>query len=146
MMELSELKAIYDAYGEALAQAHRKSSIFSGFFGQRSADDPRSHPCNRDFYEKTGDWISRFAASAVDEQRMLEVSRFVLNAAVNNEGRPTYWYFLVSQEYITALVPRMMPESCADLAAEYDRNYPKRRRLPIQDRVYEQLSRRALSR
>lgn len=142
-MEISELQAIYTAYGEALAQAHRRSSIFSGLFGQGSFDDPRSNPCNREFYEKTGDWIRRFAASHPEQPSVLEVSRFVLDAAVNHQKEPTYWYFLVCQGYVKELLPLLPPDSCAELAAEFDRHYPKRQRLPIQDELYGLLIRRS---
>jgi len=141
-MELTELQTIYSAYEEALGKARRKANLFSGLFGQGSLDDPRGNPCNQEFYEKTGAWVAAFAATDAAEEQVLEVSRFILNGALDPKA-PTYWYCLVAQGYVQQLIPKLSAESCAALRAEYDKNYPKKKRLPIQEQLYKSLSEKA---
>ena len=141
-MELKELQEIYSAYEEALGKARRKANLFSGLFGQGSLDDPRGNPCNREFYEKVGAWVEAFAATDAAEEQVVAVCRFILNGALDPKA-PTYWYCLVAQGYVETLIPRLTPESCAILQAEYDRNYPKKKRLPLQEQLYKKLSERA---
>ena len=138
-MDISALKEIYAEYDRVLSQAQKKTSIFTGLFGQRSMDDPRNHPCNREFYEKTGLWVKDFVASKPDQRAAAEVSRWILEAAENNKNRPVYWYFLISQGYVRDLVPFLSDKDREVLALEFDRQYPKRTRLPIQEEVYHAL-------
>ena len=139
-MELSQLESIYRTYDEELSQANRKASILSGLFGQSFKDDPRNAPCNKAFYESTGNWVKEFAASKPDPRNVLEVCSFLIGAAAKREKAPTYWYTLVAQGYVMELIPLLTQESKAFLAQELDRQYPKRRRLPIQEDLYRMLT------
>ena len=141
-MELTELQEIYSAYEEALGKARRKATLFSGLFGQGSLDDPRGNPCNQEFYEKTGAWVEAFAATDAPEDRTLAVCRFILNGALDPKA-PTYWYCLVAQGYVEKLIPKLSAQSCALLQAEYDKHYPRKKRLPIQEQLYKHLSEKA---
>ena len=138
-MNISSLKEIYTDYDRVLSQAQKKTSIFTGLFGQRSVDDPRNHPCNREFYEKTGIWVRDFAASMPDHKNAAEVCRWILEAAQKNKNRPVYWYYLICQGYVRDLVPFLSDDDRESLAAEFNREYPKRTRLPIQEEVYQAL-------
>lgn len=139
-MELSQLEAIFAAYDGALGEAQKKVSIFTGLFGSRDKDDPRNHPCNREFYEKTGNWVREFAASNPAEAEVMEVCRLLMTAAARRKGRPTHWYTLVAQGYIKELVPLLSRENRQTLAAEYEALWPRRKRLPLQDEICKALS------
>lgn len=138
-MPLSQLKQIYRDYENALAQAHKKSSIFAGLFGQGSFDDPRSAPCNRAFYEKTGAWVAAFAASQPDKESAFEACCFLLEAAKQNEKQRTYWYYLVSQGYAKLLIPLLDTQQRCHLAQLYEKMYPRRQRLKLQEEIYQML-------
>lgn len=139
-MELSQLEAIYRTYDQALAQANRKASIFTGLLGQGHKDDPRNDICNKTFYESTGNWVKEFAETGPAQEDILHVCRFLTEAASHRAKMPTYWYTLVAQGYMKDLIPLLNPENRALLAKEYDALYPKRRRLPIQEEIYRMLS------
>lgn len=139
-MELQQLECIYQTYDRELAEANRKASIFAGIFGQNSIDDPRYAPCNKAFYENTGNWVNQFAASDPEQEDMVQVCRFLMEAASKRLNTPTYWYTLVAQGYMKELIPQLTPESCRLLAKEYEALYPKRRRLPLQEDVYRMLA------
>lgn len=141
-MELSQLQQIYADYEKALAQAHKRSSVFAGIFGQGSLDDARNDPCNREFLEKSEAWIAAFAASEPEIEPAENVCLWILDAARNHRNRPVYWHYLVAQGYLKMLIPVLPPESCRKLALEFNRQYPKRIRLPIQEEVYRCLTER----
>lgn len=142
-MTLSDLQVIYADYADALGQAHKKSSLFSGLFGQGSFDDPRSDPCNKAFYENTGAWVASFAGSGPDEPEVYAVSLYMLEAAKRSEKKPTYWYYLVAQGYVKELIPLLSREHCRELAERYVKWYPKRQQLKLQQEVYELLRQHA---
>ena len=139
-MELTQLEEIYAAYDRELAEANRKSSIFSGLFGQNTMNDPRYAPCNKTFYESTGSWVTAFARSAPSQEELLRACRFLTEAAAKRLNTSTYWYTLVAQGYLKELIPLMTPANRAILAREYSHLYPKRRRLPIQEEVFQLLT------
>ena len=138
-MTLSDLQTIYTEYAQALGQAHKKSSIFAGLFGQGSFDDPRSAPCNKEFYEKAGAWVADFVSSNPEEPEVYRVSQYMLQAAKASEKKPTYWYHLVAQGHVKELIPRLSREHCRELAEQYIKWYPKRQQLQLQQEVYELL-------
>ena len=135
-MDFSELQQIYADYERALAQAHKKSSVFAGLFGQGSMKDPRSNPCNQEFYDKCEAWVKDFAATHPSEEAAMQVCRWILEAAEKNRNRPVYWYYLVTQSHVRFLTDCLSRESRIQLASEFDRQYPKRARLPIQEEVW----------
>ena len=139
-MELSELKEIYRSYEAALDKVYQKASPYAGLLGQGSLGDPRFDPCNREFYDKVGQWVANFAASGPSSDAAYQVSRFLLEAAGTNKKARTYWYYLVCQGCVSKLVPLLSRENCADLRDRYGKAYPKRERLPIQDQLYKQLT------
>ena len=141
-MDLSQLQQIYADYEKSLTQAHKRSSIFAGIFGQGSFDDARSDPCNREFLEKTEAWVTAFAASEPEKEAAEHVCFWILDAARNHRNRPVYWYYLVAQGYLKILIPVLLPDTCRKLALEFNRQYPKRIRLPIQEEVYRCLTER----
>lgn len=139
-MELSQLEQIYRTYDRELAEANRKSSIFAGIFGQGTLDDPRNAPCNKAFYESTGQWVKEFAQTNPAQEEILAVWRFLMDAAANRVNKPTYWYILVAQGYVRELIPLLEEGNRAILAKEFDNLYPKRRRLPLQEELYRMLT------
>ena len=134
-MTLLDLQEIYNEYARALGQAHKKSSIFAGLFGQGSMNDPRSDACNKEFYEKTGDWAKQFAQSSPDAGDVYQVVRFILEAACLSEREATYWYHLVAQGHTRELIPLLNPEDGRALARDYLKWYPKRKQLPLQREI-----------
>lgn len=131
----TQLQEIYAAYARELAQAHKKSSIFAGLFGQGSMNDPRSDPCNKNFYENVASWVEAFAASEPDAAQVFEVCRFILEAAKISDGKPTYGYHLVAQGHVKMLIPLLNKEDCGNLLVHYLKWYPKRLQLPIQREI-----------
>lgn len=138
-MCLSDLQKIYYDYEQELAEAHRKSSIFSGIMGQGTLNDPRSAPCNQKFLADTEAWVKAFAASAPEEAAAEQVCRWILDAAKEHRNRPAYWHYLVAQGYVKELIPVLSAACCQALAADYNKQYPKRVRLPIQEDLYRSL-------
>jgi len=138
----TELQDIYEAYARKLAQAHKKSSIFAGLLGQGSMNDARNDPCNKAFYENVSAWVLGYAASVPEEQEVLAVCRFILEAARLSTGKPTHWYHLVAQAHIKPLIPLLSGESCRILLEQYLKWYPKRKQFPIQREISDLLAER----
>ena len=134
-MVFSQLTQLYTDYIQALGQAHKKASLFSGLFGQGSFDDPRSAPCNKEFYEATGAWVEAFAATNPQQEQLMEVAGYMLEAAHTHNNKPCHWYMLVAQGHVKQLIPLLSRENRAELAARYSKLYPKRQQLPLQREI-----------
>lgn len=127
-----ELQEIYGAYARELAQAHKKSSIFAGLLGQGSMNDPRSHVCNKNFYENTERWVDSYSISNPEPSQVFEVCVFMLEAAKISYGKPAYGYHLVTQAHVKPLIPLLTDDDRAALLEKYLKWYPRRLQLPIQ--------------
>ena len=135
-----ELQDIYGAYARELAQAHKKSSIFAGLFGQGSMNDPRSDACNKIFYENTARWVEVFSGSNPGADEVFAVCNYILEAAKNSDGKPTYWYHLVAQAHVKCLIPLLTKEDRNVLLERYLKWYPRRKQLPLQREICELLA------
>ena len=134
MSALSELKHIYEKYEQTLNGVCKTSSPIAKFLGLGVT--PRNHPCNMDFYNSVGDWVSVFSAATPSEEVIYEAVMLILSAACDQQNEDAYWYMYTAQGYCKPLIPQLSTQHRIEIRSWYDQHYPKRKRLPIQHELY----------
>lgn len=138
---LCRLRERYAMYLEEIAQVRRKAPPFAGVLGLGS--DPRKHPCNTTFYEDVGSLAAEFVQSQPGGQETLEVVRWLLQAPVGHEKKDAYWYLYAAQGHCRDMIPLLPPEGCQEMLAWYGKQFPRSKRLPVQEEIYRLLAKRA---
>ena len=134
-MDMKQLKDIYDAYERELMEVLQNAKPLAGWFGI-SNDDPRNAPCHQKFYDAVGDWVQAFTKENPSADQAEASIMWILGAAAGNRKKPSYWYYLATQGYVNQLLPFLGRERCAELVKWYDKTYPRRERLPVNDELY----------
>ena len=132
---MDRLQAIYADYFKKAADARSKASPFAGVWGM--GDDPRKDHCHDAFYEAVGAWVQGFDSQ--DPEAVLEAVRYILEAADSHRDEDVYWYLYAAQGLVMPLISRIRAEDCKALAQWYDKRYPKRHRLPVQQSLFKAL-------
>ncbi len=131
---LETLYRRYRQYDEELRQARAKASPGAGLMGL--GDDPRRHPCNMAFFEDIGIWCGEFLRSEPETAAVEEAVEWILRAAEESRGKETFPFLFAAQGHARALIPLLPARRRGELARWYDRTYPKKQRLPVQEEVY----------
>ena len=139
---MEQLKEIYRTYERELVTVLQNAKPLAGWFGI-SNDDPRSAPCHQTFYEAVGKWVSAFVAQRPTPEAVQKAAFLILEAASLSRKKQTYWYYLATQGYVKELLPLMEKAQCRELLEWYDKTYPRRERLPVNDELYSQMKKSA---
>lgn len=141
MDALQQIQQRYARYQTEIQAVRAKTSPFEGFMGL--GNGPDKHPCNKEFFEDVGKLVEEFAASAPDEKAALAVVKWMLEAPVGSEGTDWYWYMFAAQGHCKGLIPRLAPADCAVLRDWFGTQFPRKVRLPAQDRILRLLTKQA---
>ena len=142
LKNMEQLKNIYMTYERELVTVLQNAKPLAGWFGI-SNDDPRNAPCHQKFYDAVGAWVGAFARENPSEDRTYEAVMWIMCAAAENRKKPSYWYYLATQSYVKQLLCFLSKERCAELVKWYDKTYPRRERLPVNDELYSQMKKSA---
>ena len=124
---MERLQQIYEDYDRRYQEAVEKAPAFSGFFGV--GDVVKNHPCHMDFYEAVGAWTEALAAQAPESDRVAEAVRWILSQGGEN------WYHLAAHGQVRILIPLLKPQDRRTLGDWYEKSYPRRKRLPVQNEI-----------
>jgi len=142
LKDMEQLKEIYRTYEQELVAVLQNAKPLAGWFGI-SNDDPRNAPCHQKFYDAVGNWVSAFAQENPPADQAENAVLWILSAAAGNRKKPSYWYYLATQGYVKQLLPFLGKDRCSDLVKWYDKTYPRRERLPVNDELYSQMKKNA---
>ena len=141
-LAVNTLLECMERYNEAVRAVRAALRPGDGLLG--FGRDPKKEPCHMAFYEEVGEAVSRMAQDGLTPGEAQEAVRFLVTLAQAEE------YFDLTQPmreavqgHARALVPFLEPEAARELAAWYDKTYPRRRRLPVQNQLLRDLERRA---
>lgn len=140
-MELQELKDLYEQYKKEYAAVRKKASFFDGLFGM--GNDPKKDPCHMRFYENAENWVKAFAAGDPSEEEAYAVTQLLLTAAQDHRKQPEEWIMVAAQRLSLELIGLLSPDHCAELESWYNKAYPRRIRLPIQNDIHKLLQKGA---
>ncbi len=136
------LRSRYLAYREKVAEVERSSKPTAGLLGLGGG--VKDDPCHDIFAEDLRVLLAGFAAAEPDSAAVSRVLRFMFREPLENpEPLCVYWMLLAVQGLAQDLVELLTPEDAAALAAEYKRDYPRRKRFPAQEQLLKKLKRRA---
>ena len=139
MTEMFEqVKALYGRYTEQATALEQNRKIGEGLlgFGKKPADDP----CHMRFAEELAALLRSFAAEEPDSFAAAQVSEYVFRA--QSEFRQIlsiYWMLSAVHGATEPLIGYLSEEDAQRLLALYDREVPRRERLPVQKQVYKLL-------
>lgn len=137
MADLQQLEELYQEYEEKLREAEKEAGLFSGAFGM--GDDPRKDACNQIFYDRLGCWVQEFRDSQPDPQEAARGVDFILEYPFRHRESGTYWISYAAQQHTMALIPLLEKQEAGALAERFAKLYPKRERLPVQQKILEAL-------
>ncbi len=138
-----ELRGILAEYDQSVVELEKNKKPFEGIFGigRRAADDP----CH-DLMDRKVEQLTRRAAGeipseegeirAADAAEADALVRALFTAAGAYRGPGYAGMTLVAiQRHGMRLIPRMSGEARSALAIWYGKEYPKRKRFPIQEEI-----------
>ena len=142
MVLLQTLKNRYDRYVAEAQEARQKAGLCDGLFGM--GNDPRKHPCHERFYEAVGSWVANFLEGKPGEGECAEAAEWILKAAdLNRENQDAYWYMYAAQIHALPVIAKLPRDEAKRLLQWYDRAYPPRERMPVQDQIFRALKKTA---
>ena len=135
---LSRIEALFDAYLQTAAELEKNRKIGDGLFGLRPG--PADDPCHERFAAELETLLKECAAAKPDSGEAAEILRFLFDRA-DNKHMPlsAYWMLIAVQGLGRELIGLLSPEDAAGLAAFYNKRYPRRVRLPVQEQILKQL-------
>lgn len=139
---MQRLKDQYVKYLSEAEQARRKAGLCDGLFGM--GNDPRKHPCHGSFYEAVETWAAGFLKENPCGDECAEAAAWILKAAdLYRENQDVFWYMYAAQIHALPIIAKLNRADAKHLLQWYDRAYPARDRMPVQDQVYRALKKAA---
>ena len=141
MADLQQLESIYQEYEQRLAQAQQQAGVFAGAFNM--GDDPRKDACNQFFYESLGQWVWEFLETEPTAGEAARAAEWILNYPALHRESATYWMTYAAQGHVRELIPLLESKAAERLVRDYENQYPRRDRMPVQRELVKALRSRA---
>lgn len=135
MEALEEVKRLYEAYEEQFHQQELARKPGAGMFGLGMG--PKDYPCHNQFAQDLEALLQEIEGRQPDSAQTRELLEYIYTApqARHKNQDAVYWMMLAVHSLTVALIQRLAP---SDAQALYDicwGIYPRRGRLPAQDKV-----------
>lgn len=142
---LEEVISLYEAYLEEFYRLEQKRKPMEGAFG--FGGGPKNYPCHERFAGDLEQWLQRFAVQSPSSREVGEVLRYIyFTAPEQGKTEPSvYWMLMAVHSLTTDLIRLADPADALSLYDEYRSAYPRRLRLPAQDKLLALLKERAKS-
>lgn len=135
---MDTLRTLFDDYIAYAAKLRKETASIKSVLGMR--DREIYDAGHRNFDEAVEKWVTAFAATEPTQQALKEALEIILFQAVGNEGKAAYWYLCAVQRHAMVLLP-LLDDACqAEVLAQFEAQYPKGRRLPLQNDIVKLLS------
>ncbi len=136
---------VREIYGKYLDEVTRKEAARKpgeGLFGRRGG--AKDDPCHQIFAEKVETALKDAAEAGLSPAEAGALLEYVYFAPIEEHpARSAYWMLLAIHGLTLPLIDALTAEDAAALAARYEEGYPRRERLPAQERALEKLRERA---
>lgn len=142
---LEEIISLYEAYLEEFYQLERKRKPMEGAFG--FGGGPKNYPCHDRFAGDLEQLLQRFAAQSPSSAEAGEALHYIYFTAPERwKAEPSvYWMLMAVHSLTMDLIRLTEPSEAAPLYDAYQSAYPRRSRLPAQDKLLALLKKRAKS-
>ncbi len=133
MSYTERLKEILAEYDQAVQGLQQKRRLFDGVMG--FGNHPGNAACHETLDRQVTE-LCREAAGEADAEDAAALAEAVLGAAGKWKGPEYARLMLVAvQRHAEELIGRLDPEKRQALALSYAKEYPRRKRLPVQEEV-----------
>lgn len=147
MALLEELQGLYQAYREQFQQQERARKPLSGVFGLGAG--PGDAPCHQQFSQELERLLEDAAARGLPSGEIRQALEFIYRDPQELRGsreNAVYWMLLAAHRLTLPLAAQLDPADAGALYEAYQRDYPRRNRLPAQKEVSAALGERGKSR
>lgn len=134
---MEKLRIRYETYVEKALEIKKKAGPLAGIFGM--GNGPQNDPAHVAFYEDVQKWVADFRMTQPGEEELFQAVRFVICAPAELGQEDSYWMMYAAQGLVKELIPGLTAEHCRYLLEFYDKNYPKKDRMPVQNDLYKGL-------
>lgn len=135
MYALEAVRALYTDYQEQFRQQELARKPGEGVFGLGMG--PRDYPCHSQFAQQLEQLLGEIAAQQPPSGDLLSLLDYIYRAPL--ELRPAqdavYWMLLAAHSLTLGLISLLDAGDAKTLAANYNQAFPRRNRLPAQDKV-----------
>lgn len=140
---LEEVVRIYEAYLEEFYQQKKSRGPFDGIFGLRGG--PQDYPCHEKFIQDLDRQLKSLLSQSPAPHETEEVLWYIYcEAPARWEREPTVYYMLLAAHSLTPDLTGCLDASGAQaLYDAYQKQYPRRRRLPVQIKILDALKGRS---
>ncbi|MBR0161318.1 MAG: hypothetical protein IJQ02_08585 [Oscillospiraceae bacterium] len=133
-----QAQSLISEYLKNVESAERSQSPTDGLLGTKGG--VRDHPCHDRFVSDLEFFLNTVTADAPDSDRVRELLRALCAAPLAaSVPKSAYWMLLAVQGMIIPLVDLLTPEDAAGFSEEYASLYPRRERLPAQQKLLDAL-------
>jgi len=142
-MPLDDITRIYEAYLEEFHRKMKSRKAFDGVLGFRGR--PQDFPCHEQFMQNLGEALKNLASQNPEPALAADVLRYVYcTAPAQWESESTvYWMLLAAHSLTLDLIASLDVPGAQALFDAYQKQFPRRQRLPIQIKVLNALKAQA---
>ena len=140
---VEEVVRLYEAYLEEFHRQKMERKAFGGVFGLRGG--PQDLPCHEKFMQDLGQMLQPLPSQAPDSREVEDILRFIYcTAPARWESELTvYWMLLAAHSLTPDLIGCLDANGARALYGEYEKQYPRRQRLPVQTQILNALKGRS---
>ena len=133
MASTDELRGILAVYSEEVNKVQKQRRLFDGVLGM--GNHPGYAACHENM-DRAVEELCRRTMEEDDPEETAKLSEAVFQAASRWEG-PEYACLMLMaiQRHVLPLISCLDPSDRERLAVWYEKQYPKRKRLPVQNEI-----------
>ena len=137
---MKQLIQLYEAYFEQVRAAKKRLKLADGLFGM--GERLANAPCHDAFWKALGAFLDGMDVREEPGQAYQALD-FIYRApfAYPDVHQSVYWMLLAVHGLTQPLIARLRPEDAQAMYLWYQKAYPRRERLPVQNQVLEALKR-----
>lgn len=139
---LENIRALYEAYIAKAEECERNRKPADGLlgFGKKAADDP----CHDQFADDLEAALKQLAEQSPASITVCSVLEYIYKMPLTHqEPASVRWMLEAVQGLTKELIGSLNTADAAKLAEQYDADYPRRTRLPVQNQLYDILHKQA---
>lgn len=141
---LEELHSLYEEYLARFRKAELARKPGEGIFGLGVG--PRDYPCHAWFSDALEGLLQDLAARRPDPAQARELLAYIYRAPLERQGEggdAVYWMLLAVHSLTLELTAFLSPADAQTLLQDYQASYPRRQRLPAQEKVLRALKKQS---
>lgn len=139
---LERVRALYEAYLAQAEKLERERKPFAGMFG--ISPGPADDPCHDRFAADLENLLRSCREAGSTPAEIREVLRYIYAAPTEHpQPRSSYWMLLAVHGLTLDLIEGLIAADAKEMHDWYEAAFPRRERVPVQNRVLKALGRKA---